>query len=263
MPFLQRDGERRELPPGDTAVGSGTQATWRIQNADLSARHFTITVHGGGPALLRPHPSHGILVLNGRQVPHGGTALAHGDVIAAGAARFVYVEDPARPLPAPPPEPGPAYLVNESEGAAYPLVKRTVSIGRDAASHIIVRDPTVSRFHADVRAEAGQFVLYAMGSAGTRVNGHGVSSPRLLDEGDVIEVGDQSFRFTRQPLPQGIRPAELGAGEDDDRLSRRPTMIGGEPITLGRRSLPTRRPVLPIVIAVAVVLAVVVYLVSR
>ncbi|MFL5575790.1 MAG: FHA domain-containing protein [Gemmatimonadaceae bacterium] len=262
MPFLQRNTVLHELPTGDTSVGSGTQAAWRIQNADLSARHFTITVHEG-TAILRPHSSQGILVVNGRQVPHHGTTLAHGDVIAAGAARFVYIADRARPLPPPPPEPGPAFLVNEGEGAAYPLTKRTVSIGRDSASHIIVRDPTVSRFHADVRGEAGQFVLYAMGSAGTRVNGHGVNAPHLLEEGDVIGVGDQHFRFTRQPLAEGIRLAELGAGEDDDRLTRRPTLLRGEPITLTRRLAPPRRPVLPIVIAMAVVVALVVYLVSR
>jgi pSer/pThr/pTyr-binding forkhead associated (FHA) protein len=263
MPFLLRNGDIRELPTGETAVGSGTQAAWRIQNADLSPRHFTITVHRDGTAVLHPHSSQGILVLNGRQVPHDGATVAHGDVIAAGAARFVYVAERGRQLPPPAPEPGPAHLVNESEGAGYPLTKRTVSIGRDSASHIIVRDPTVSRFHADVRGEAGEFVLYAMGSSGTRVNGHGVSAPHLLAEGDVIEVGDQRFRFTRQPLPPGIRPAELGAGEDDDRLARRPTVIGAETINSLRRFHTRQRPVLPIVVALAVVVALVAYLFSR
>jgi pSer/pThr/pTyr-binding forkhead associated (FHA) protein len=136
-----------------------------------------------------------------------------------------------------------------------------VSIGRDAASHIIVRDPTVSRFHADVRSEAGEFVLYAMGSSGTQVNGHGVSAPHLLEEGDVVQVGDQRFRFTRQPLPPDVTPAELGAGEDEDRLTHRPTLTA-EAIGRRRHAWPTRRrPVLPIVIAVAVAVAVVAYLI--
>ena len=124
MPFLDLDGELRQLAPGDTTVGSGTQAGWRVQNADLAARHFTISVHGGGPATLRPASAHGIVVVNGRQVPQGGTTVAHGDVIGAGGARFRYVESRATPLPDLPAPPGEAYLVNESERVAYPQIGR-------------------------------------------------------------------------------------------------------------------------------------------
>ena len=248
MPFLDLDGEVRELAAGDTTVGSGTQAGWRVQNADLAARHFTITVHGTGPAMLRPASAHGIVVVNGRQVPQGGATVAHGDVIAAGGARFRFIEDRKSALPDLPAPPGEGYLIN------------------DAASHVLVRDPSVSRFHADVRAEAGEYVLYAMGSAGTRVNGHGVSGPRLLEEGDEIGVGDQTFRFTRQPLPAGLTPVPLGGGEDDDRLTRRPTMMSTEAITGGHRRAipgPTRRPVLPLVIAVVLVVVMILYWLGR
>ena len=202
MPFLDLDGEVRELAAGDTTVGSGTQAGWRVQNADLAARHFTITVHGTGPAMLRPASAHGIVVVNGRQVPQGGATVAHGDVIAAGGARFRFIEDRKSALPDLPAPPGEGYLINEGERVAYPLSKKTVSIGRDAASHVLVRDPSVSRFHADVRAEAGEYVLYAMGSAGTRVNGHGVSGPRLLEEGDEIGVGEAMM----SPVPDITNP---------------------------------------------------------
>ena len=266
MPFLDLDGEVRELAAGDTTVGSGTQAGWRVHNADLAARHFTITVHGTGPAMLRPASAHGIVVVNGRQVPQGGATVAHGDVIAAGGARFRFIEDRKSALPDLPAPPGEGYLINEGERVAYPLSKKTVSIGRDAASHVLVRDPSVSRFHADVRAEAGEYVLYAMGSAGTRVHGHGVSGPRLLEEGDEIGVGDQTFRFTRQPLPAGLTPVPLGGGEDDDRLTRRPTMMSTEAITGGHRRAipgPTRRPVLPLVIAVVLVVVMILYWLGR
>lgn len=264
MPFLQFDGDTRELPPGDTIVGSGTQAGIRISNVDLSARHFTVQRGGDGRVIVKPTSAQQIVVVNEQQVPQAGVQLAHGDVIAAGAAEFVYLEDASTPVPDRALRGGSAYLVNQSERSAYPLSKKSVSIGRDMASHIIVRDPAVSRFHADVRAEAGQFVLYAQGSAGTRINGQPVTSPRLLVEGDEIAVGGQSFRFTRQPLAAGLTPVALGAGEQDDRLSRRDTELGMSAVTgANYPAAGARRPIVPIVIAVVVVIAAVAYFLTR
>lgn len=271
MPYLSIGDDTRELRAGETLVGSGTQATWRLSNADLAARHFSVVVPaGGGRATLRPASPQGIVVVNGRQVSGSGVELAHGDVIGAGGGRFTYLEDPNRPLPASTAaamEDRPAFLVNEDERVAYPLSKKTVSIGRDIASHILVRDPAVSRFHADVRAEAGHFVLYAMGSSGTRVNDHAVSGPQLLEEGDRIQVGDQTFRFTREPLTGGITQVPLGgATDEDDKLSRRATQISSRAVTGSGRTVPgpeSSRPLLPIIVVIAVAVAVAAFLLLR
>jgi pSer/pThr/pTyr-binding forkhead associated (FHA) protein len=271
MPFLSIGDDTRELRAGETLVGSGTQATWRLSNADLAARHFSVVVPGeGGRPKLRAASPQGIVVVNGRQVAGSGVELEHGDVIGAGTARFTYLDDPNRPLPASTAAAmmdRPAFLINEEERVAYPLSKKTVSIGRDIASHILVRDPSVSRFHADVRAEAGHFVLYAMGSSGTRVNGHGVSGPQLLEEGDRIQVGDQSFRFTREPLAAGITQVPLGgATEEDDKLSRRATQFSSRVVTGSGRTVPgpeSSRPLLPIIVVIAVAIAVAAFLLLR
>lgn len=263
MPFLQFDGDTRELPPGETIVGSGTQAGVRISNVDLSARHFTVQRGGDGRVTVRPTSAQQIVVVNDRQVPPGGQALQHGDVIAAGAAEFVYLDDASAPTNARARNSNAAYLVNQSERSAYPLSKKSVSIGRDVASHIVVRDPSVSRFHADVRSEAGQYVLYAQGSAGTQVNGQPVTSPRLLEEGDEIAVGGQVFRFTRQPLGAGLTPVALGAGEQDDKLSRRDTELGMGAVTGSSAAAGQGRSMMPIVIAVVVVIAAAAYFLTR
>lgn len=266
MPFLQYGDETRELPAGETIVGSGTQAAFRLSNVDLSARHFTVNRAGDGRVTVRPSSSQQIVVVNGRHVPHGGVTLEHGDVIAAGAVELVYLEDAARPRPDRGPTAGPAFLVDQAERAAYPLSKKSVSIGRDIASHIVVRDPSVSRFHADVRAEAGHFVLYAQGSAGTRINGRDISTPQLLEEGDEIGVGGHTFRFTRQPLGPGLKPVALGhgAGEQDDRLSRRETELALGAVTgTGRAVSGGARSLAPIVLAVIVVIALAAYFLTR
>jgi hypothetical protein len=42
-----------------------------------------------------------------------------------------------------------AHLIYEFERRAYPVRNSLLTIGRDAASHILIREPAVSRNHAD------------------------------------------------------------------------------------------------------------------
>jgi predicted component of type VI protein secretion system len=262
MPYLEFDGTARELPRGETVVGSGSQAAWRVQDAGLAARHFTVAVDQFDTATLAPVSSQSVVVVNGRQLGMAGVALQDGDRVSAGAAHFVYAQRPGR-APAPTPTEGEtaqAFLVNDGERVAFPVRRRTTSIGRDAASHIVVRDPTVSRFHADVRAEAGQHVLYSMGSAGTTINGVRVSGPQLLAEADEIAVGSTQLRYTREPVASTIR-VELGGGELDTVASVRPTLVMQDAVTAETPVISARRtPPLPLLIALATILLVLIAL---
>ncbi len=256
MPFLEHEENTREITSGETLVGSGSQAGWRLQTSDLAARHFSIGVNGDG-ATVKPYSAQNIVVVNGRQVALSGVRLADGDQISAGSAHFVYIEDVNKPRTASAAVAGSAaYLVDEREKRAYPLKKKTVNIGRDAASQVPIKDPSVSRFHADVRSEAGQFVLYAMGSAGTRINGQAVSAPQLLEEGDLVEIGGTTLRFTRQAPAGGIK-VQSGADNDlEDASARRSTMIG-ERLVTGERETPGGRSNRGIIIGVIVLLVIV------
>jgi predicted component of type VI protein secretion system len=253
MAFLLHEEDRRQLTTGEIVVGSGANADWRLPSVDLAARHFSLQVEADGSATVYPGAGHNIVVLNGRQVPLQGAPLADGDVIAAGSAFFTYSTSAGATSPARRASLAGAHLIDERERTAYTLAKRTVTIGRDAASIIHLRDPAVSRFHADVRAEAGQYVLYSMGSAGTRINGQRVASPQVLEEGDRIEIGDTEMRFTRAALPPGIEVTE-GGTDVDVAMARRPTT------TLGTiddfTAIPPSRRTSPLVIAL-VVLAVI------
>lgn len=254
MPYLEFDGTARELPRGETVVGSGSQAAWRVQDAGLAARHFTVAVDQSDAATLAPVSTQSVVVVNGRQLGMSGVALQDGDRVSAGAAHFVFAQQAGR-APSPTPAdaaPGrQAFLVNESDRLAYPVRRRTTSIGRDAASHIVVRDPTVSRFHADVRAEAGEHVLYSMGSAGTTINELRVAGPQLLAEGDEIAVGSLRLRYTREPVASSIH-VELGGGELDTVASVRPTLVMQEAVT-AETPVIRARPKVPIAVIVAVV----------
>lgn len=70
-----------------------------------------------------------------------------------------------------------------------------ITIGRQSDRTIsLANDNTVSRQHARIANEAGQFVLYDMGSAnGTHINGSRVSQ-QVLNVGDVVQIGSTKFR---------------------------------------------------------------------
>ena len=81
-----------------------------------------------------------------------------------------------------------AHLIYEFERRAYPVRNSLLTIGRDAASHILIREPAVSRNHAELRSEDGKFVLHPCGVNPTTVNGMTLAEPRTLAEGDKVEV---------------------------------------------------------------------------
>ena len=118
-----------------------------------------------------------------------------------------------------------AYLVYEFERRAYPLSDAGFTIGRDAGSSIVVREPSVSRTHAEVRAEGGEFVLHTSGATGTRLNGLMVTTPRQLKDGDRVEIGTVELTFRRSKLPLGVSVVDRAQTlPGDDILSRRTTI---------------------------------------
>jgi pSer/pThr/pTyr-binding forkhead associated (FHA) protein len=127
-----------------------------------------------------------------------------------------------------------AFLVDDRAGEAYEIGRGPLGIGRDPVSHVIVLDPAVSRFHAEVRSTTTGFTLISMGATGTMLNGKPVTSPRLLTEGDAIGIGDHTFRFTRQrPTADDIVVVEPPDVDEDhvpsaaasDAVTRLPTMV--------------------------------------
>lgn len=152
-----------------------------------------------------------------------------------------------------------AYLVYEFERRAYPLSDTAFTIGRDAGSNIVIREPAVSRSHAEVRAEVGEFVLHTSGATGTRLNGATISTPRQLKDGDRIEIGTAELTFRRSKLPLGVSVVDRAESHPvDDSLSRRETI--SNPI-LGVGHAPAQRSSrLPIVLLLLVMVGVAIYL---
>ncbi|MEP6495385.1 MAG: FHA domain-containing protein [bacterium] len=214
----------RELR-GEIVVGSANDAGWPVAAPGLNPRHFVVNA-SEQTVSIRPASSDVVLVVNGAQLLDGSAVLKDGDAIAAGDALFCFGEHAP---PVAPTDLSPllnAFLVDDAGCIAYPLRIRSTSIGRDASNVVAIRDATASRFHAEVRREAGGFTIRSMGSAGTNLNGRALPGPRLLSDGDTIEVAFAKLRFTLSDPPPDFEIAERDAGENDER-SRRPTLGSG------------------------------------
>lgn len=76
---------------------------------------------------------------------------------------------------------------------------RTLSIGRDPGNDLVLRDPRVSRRHAEIIFDKGFFILRDVGSAnGSFVNGKKISVAPLIDRAQ-IKLGNSRGTFFREP----------------------------------------------------------------
>lgn len=84
-------------------------------------------------------------------------------------------------------------------GQVYRLDKPVIHIGRHVSNEVVVNDRRVSRIHAEIRFERGQFVLYDLGSLnGVGINGVVTHQPVTLRNNDQIAVGNHDFIFQRR-----------------------------------------------------------------
>ena len=219
-PALEIDGVVNPLKPGETMVGSARDAAIRLQNQDLAPHHLTLVVQGDA-VIARPESPRHLVSVNGRAISKE-TRLADGDVIAAGDVRLRFLAEQRSPHAGKPLPDESAWLRTLDGTVAYTLARRTLQIGRDAGSNIQLRDPDVSRHHADIRADGGLHVLHSMGAIGTSVNGETVERGRILLEGDRIEIGEDAFIYTRTRPDSGTRITS-GGDEYDLEVSQQLT----------------------------------------
>jgi predicted component of type VI protein secretion system len=205
MTWLEYNEALQELrADSEVVVGTGAQATWRLRRADLMPRHFIVAMTDDG-VLIRPFSSEAVVTVNGRQLPCGTPERLHdGDVISAGSGEFRFWADAPGDSQSGLKAPVVAHLLDLHGQSALSLQRISTGIGSDESNALILDCEGASSFHAEVRREAGGHVLRVPESAAVTLNGHAVSSPTLLREGDEIGLADQRFRYTQQPLGNDI-----------------------------------------------------------
>ena len=100
---------------------------------------------------------------------------------------------------------------------------KTYTIGRGIDNDIVLTDIAVSRKHFDLRNDDGSWVIVDRGSGnGTVVNGNLEDNPFMLANGDVIEIGNTTFRFELPNGPARVLPTYDVSLDDDTRSRRSP-----------------------------------------
>jgi predicted component of type VI protein secretion system len=216
--WLSTEGAALQVSEGQTIVGSGPHAGWRLLAYDLAPKHFVVARHGDRVTICAANVE-SVVAVNGRQIGTSPIDLHAGDMVDAGSTRFAFSRERTSGVSAAPV--GPAHIVEARSGVVHPLSGSSVGIGRDRSNGILVRDPTASRFHAEIRQEAGGWVLHPRGSSGTAVNGRRVGTPERLQEGDRIEIGHIEMRFVASAAPADAPRAAAPTVEDQDRGHRR------------------------------------------
>lgn len=88
-----------------------------------------------------------------------------------------------------------------AHGAAGPAVlyrfdADRITIGRDESADLVIRDPSVSRLHAEFRREGARWRVVDLGSTnGTLLNGRAITGPEWLSQGDEIGVATTRLVF--------------------------------------------------------------------
>ena len=81
-------------------------------------------------------------------------------------------------------------------GDRVPLGEYVVSVGRQHDCTIVLGDPNVSRYHAEIRPAGDGFSVVDLGSTnGTKVNGTKIAAPHQLLDGDEVRFGNTVMHF--------------------------------------------------------------------
>jgi len=92
------------------------------------------------------------------------------------------------------------------------ILKGDIIVGRDDKCHVVIQNRQVSRYHARFISLPHAVQLEDLGSKnGTHLNGHDVTEPIILQDGDVIQIAfAQQFLYlsSDSTLPLEIHPQE-------------------------------------------------------
>lgn len=91
-------------------------------------------------------------------------------------------------------------IVNGAE--VFPLKKSIITIGRMADNDLVIQEVRISRYHAQLRAVKGQYILVDLQSTGgTSVNGEKIQKTELYP-GDVLSFAGVPVIYGQSPTAQ-------------------------------------------------------------
>jgi signal transduction histidine kinase len=119
-------------------------------------------------------------------------------------------------------------LQGPDKGKTFATGQAAAILGRQKDVDIPLTDHTISRKHAEIRAENGHWILTDLGSAnGTFVNGQKAYKPIILKHGDQVRLGstlavytgdESEQRFGRSAIPHDLISLDAGSKNFDSSI---------------------------------------------
>jgi pSer/pThr/pTyr-binding forkhead associated (FHA) protein len=214
MSLLELGNRRFTIPPGEIALGSDSACAIQLEGPGVLPTHAVLVGQPDGQVIIRKASPAADVMINGVRLGAEPTPLLHGDKVEVGGQELTFVDErrsgstqyvPAMNPDAPPPgkSGGPAKptgttggrLVSLTDGREYAVVATTLVMGREAGCDVVVPGKDVSRRHAEIVASPKGYLLVDSSTNGVFVNEERIQSQRVLARGDVIRIGEESFRF--------------------------------------------------------------------
>ncbi|NDJ52631.1 MAG: FHA domain-containing protein [Chloroflexi bacterium] len=119
-----------------------------------------------------------------------------------------------------------------STGDVTELDSPEIMIGRAPTSTIVVDSPRASGKHARITREGDDFILEDLGSTnGTLLNGAKLTAPQSLKAGDLITIGDETFRVqdegTELARTERLSSSDMPASASAPKVVSPPRPSGG------------------------------------
>jgi pSer/pThr/pTyr-binding forkhead associated (FHA) protein len=223
MPVIKVNDQQFSLRPGPNRLGAGDGVDVAVADNSRLGVQAIVDVAGDSRAVIRRAGDAATVRVNGVPLVDP-TPLMHGDRLEIGGREVYYTDDgktgstqfvstnavadaagrragPARATTA-----TGGRLVSLFDGKEYTVPADGITIGRDAASGIVVAENEVSRKHAEIRPTERGYEIRDFSANGVYVNGNRLDTALVLSRSDVIRIGTQEFRFSAD-TPMVARPS--------------------------------------------------------
>ncbi len=239
-------------------MGRREGSTVRLTERNISREHCRITRRNDGTGYtLEDASSYNGVYVNGIRID-GVQELVHGDLVQIGDYRIILQDDAVGDAMAPVEPTGDArgdargntsakttqplsntaraasllerphrlvMLVGPTPGAEFSLEQPRLTVGRAEDCTLSINHNSVSRLHCEIHdLGEGRFEIVDKGSAnGVRVNGADLRRG-IIEEGDLIELGDVRFKFIGrgQVFVQGASDSQQLTAIADRQMSSPP-----------------------------------------
>ncbi len=93
MAYLELDGDRHKIPPGEAGIGSDASSFLVVDGADLAPHHAVLMVSADGQVSVRRVTEEAAVFINGVQLGPQPAPLLHGDKIEVGGRELTFVDE--------------------------------------------------------------------------------------------------------------------------------------------------------------------------